>query len=429
MSGARLTSTDYRRPHRPAPVALANRVGQLLGPLGIRAGLDAVDLLKAAQRRTGLVDFGEPSFRERLDVLLESVEREARLHPLGRFMAQQNLIRILVNRLRIEEARQREPAIGQLPIEDPIFVVGLQRTGTTLLHRLLARDPGLRHLAAWEAIQPAPQPAPGRLARWVGLTANDKDARIRQAELAQRGLAFLAPDFFAIHPVEAAEPEEDCLLFDYGFYSTVPEATWRVPAFSAYLEELDHTPAYREVAWLLRYLQHQRPGGRWVLKTPQHLEHLDALLNVFPAARILWIHRDPEKTVASFCSMMAHAWGVFSDRVDPREVAEHWGNKARRMVARALDTRGRVGEGPFLDIDYTDLVADPIDELRRIYAWLGRDFSARVQGRMETWRAGNPQHKHGRHRYRLEDFGLRPEQIEAWFADYRTRFGVQREQD
>lgn len=250
---------------------------------------------------------------------------------------------------------------------------------------------------------------------------------IRQAELARRALAYLAPDFSAIHPVEAAEPEEDCLLFDFGFNSTVPEATWRVPSFSAHLEAMDHGPAYEEVALWLKYLQWQRPGGAWLLKTPQHLEHLDTLLATFPKARILWIHRDPCVTAASFSSMMAHAWGVFSDRVDPHEVAEHWINKAQGMVERAMAVRRKVGPGLFRDVSYYQLVADPTRVLEDVYAFLRRDLTPGIRAGMQAWQAANPQHKHGRHRYQLEDFGLSRDRVDRMFATYRERFRIPHE--
>ncbi len=425
---SRPTSTDYRRPHRPLPISAANRVGGLLAPLGLRADLAPDGLLATARRRTGLDDFGPAGFEQRLGLLVEAIEGEARLHPVGRFMARENLVRILVNRLRFVDDLKRHPEIETMELAPPVFVVGLQRTGTTLLHRLLACDPAHRFLASWEAIQPARLPAPGRLARLLPPWGrNGRDRRIGQAELARRGLAYLAPDFAAIHPVEAAEPEEDCLLFDFGFNSTVPEATWRVPSFSAHLEAMDHSPAYAEYVLWLKYLQWQRPGGAWLLKTPQHLEHLDVLLQTFPRARILWTHRDPCVTAASFSSMMAHAWGVFSDRVDPVEVADHWIGKARRMVARAMAVRRKVGPGFFRDVSYYKLVRDPLAVLADVYSFLGRDLSPDTRSRMQAWREGNPQHKHGRHRYRLEDFGLSRERIDQMFSAYRERFRIPHE--
>jgi hypothetical protein len=352
------------------------------------------------------------------------VEREARLTPIGRWMARANLVRILAGRLRIEHALRRHPEILEQRVAPPIFIVGLQRTGTTLLHRLLATDPALRVLASWEAVNPAPLPV-GALGRLLGI-----DPRVRAALFAEHALAYLAPDFFAIHPVEALAPEEDCLLLDYTFYSTVFEATHRVPGFSRWLEaQPDHTPAYRHYLRTLKLLGWQR-AGRWLLKTPHHMEQLDALLAVLPRARVVQTHRDPVRALASFCSMVAHAHGVFSDEVDPLEVGRHWSVKAGRMVRRAMATRDRLGpaaEERFLDVSYADLVADPLGQVRRIYRWVGLSLTEEAERGMRAFLGQNPQHRRGRHRYRLEDFGLDREQEERRFSDYRERFGIPHE--
>ncbi|MFH1437546.1 MAG: sulfotransferase [Pseudomonadota bacterium] len=431
---SRVTSVDYERPYRPPAVAMANRVGRLLGKAGVRGADLRVDgLLAAARARAGLEDFGDDAFLGRLGVLIDSVEREANLHPLGRRMARENFLRILCNRLRMRDAFKRCPGILDLPMQDPVFVVGLQRTGTTLLHRLLASDPSHRFLASWEAVNPAPLPVRGAkqwarkfLRAWV--PEGGPDPRIRWAVMAAKAAAWLAPDFFAIHPVEAHAPEEDVLLFDYDFWSTVPESTMNVPACSVWLEDRDHTPAYEYYRDVLKLLYRQRPVGRWVLKTPHHLEHLDALLKVFPGAKIIQPHRDPLRVVASFCSMIAHARGIFSDVVDPAEVGRHWSRKQVRMVTRAMEARDKARRDTFIDVAYEDLVADPIGQLRRVYAFIGVELTPYRERRMREFMAENPQHKYGRHRYGLEHFGLDRQDLEKRFAAYRERFNIKSEQ-
>jgi hypothetical protein len=416
VASGRVTSTNYDRPYRPALVAAANRLGRLLGRTGLlQADLGEQSLLHAARRKTGLDDFGDPTFRLRLRILLDSVEKEARLHPLGRFMARENFIRVLGGRLRIEEAFRRRPEILAHGIEDPVFIIGLQRTGTTVLHRLLATDPALRFLASWEAVNPAPLSLDGK---------GDPEQRIKGARMAQRAVMYLAPDFFAIHPVEALAPEEDVLLLDYDFWSTVPEATQRLPTFSAWLERQDHTEGYRYYGKILQYLHWQRPGGRWLLKSPHHMEHIGEILEVFPKARIIMPHRDPARVLASFCSMEAHAYGIFSDEVDPFEVGRHWLAKTTRMVRLAVEAREKAGPEHFIDVAYADLVADPLAQMRRVYDFLGLELTAQKEEAMRSWIAGNPQHKHGKHRYRLEDFGLDGQTVEKAFADYRRRFDI-----
>ncbi|MBW2261202.1 MAG: sulfotransferase [Deltaproteobacteria bacterium] len=411
------TSLEYTRPHRPLPVRLINAACRL----GLRAGLPGADLLEtsllsAACRKTGLWDFGDLRFRKPLKVLLASMQDEARLHPAGRIMARHNLVRILSNRLRMEDAITRHPGILAADMQDPVVLTGLQRTGTTLLHRLLAEDPSFRVLASWEAVNPAP---------WPGTTNLRKDPRIRAARFAQRSVGYLSPDFSAIHPIEAESPEEDVLLLEFAFLSTVPEAMMRVPAYSRWLEEEgDNERAYRYLEKILKLLLWQRSAERWLLKSPHHLEHLDVLLDVFPDARIIQVHRDPVVSLASYCSMLTHAQHIFSDEVDPHEVARHWSAKRARLVERAMATRERVGADRFIDVQYVDLVSDPIEQVRRIYAFLGRSLGAGTEARMHAYMRENPKHKHGKHRYGLEHFGLDRETEEERFSRYRARFHI-----
>jgi len=407
------TSLEYTRPHRPLPVRLVNAAFRL----GLRgADLSETSLLSAACRNTGLWDFGDLRFRKPLRRLLGSMEDEARLHPAGRIMARQNMVRVLSNRLRIEDAFTRHPGIASIEVRDPVLITGLQRTGTTLLHRLLAQDPHFRVLASWEAVNPAP---------WPGTTNLQGDPRIRAARLAQRSVGYLSPDFAAIHPIDAESPEEDVLLLEFSCLSTVPEAMMRVPTYSRWLEdEADSEQAYRYLERIMRLLLWQRRADRWLLKSPHHLEHLDVLLGIFPGTRVIQVHRDPVVSLASYCSMITHAWHIFSDEVDPQEVATHWARKRARLVERAMATRERAGADRFVDVQYADLVTDPMAQVRRIYDFLGRTLEAGTETRMQAWRRENPQHKHGRHRYGLEHFGLDREEEEERFSRYRARFDI-----
>jgi hypothetical protein len=412
----RTTSADYAHPFRPKPVALLNRVGRALFSFGVTPSrFDADELIAAARKKTGLQRFDDESFRLPLGRLLESIEHEAELTPLGRMITRSRILGVLCNRLRAQRLFERHPEILDEEIRAPIFIAGLQRTGTTMLHRLLAADPGLRSLASWEALNPAPLKQP----LW-----RPRDPRIDTAVLAERGLQYLAPDFFAIHPVEALAPEEEVILLDYSFLSTVAEATLHVPSFAAWLEQQDQTPAYAYLKKLLQLLSWQQRRERWILKTPHHLEWLDTLLAVFPDAKIIQTHRDPVKTLASFCSMIAHGRGVFSDAVDAAEVGAHWAKKTQRMVNRALATRERVGDGSFIDVSYYDLIVDALTQVRRIYQFVDRPLSDALVAQIAAAHRDNPQNKHGKHSYRLSDFGLSREAVEPGFAAYRARFHI-----
>jgi hypothetical protein len=415
----RVTSHDYARPFRPRPIAIANRVGRALSLVGLGAGRLTVDGLVAdARKKSGLTRFDDEGFREPLGKLVEAIEREAELTPLGRAITKIRIVGVLCNRLRAQALFEKHPEILHEKITAPIFIAGLQRTGTTMLHRLLAADPGMRSLASWEALNPAPVTRrPWQL----------RDPRIGTAVLAERGLRYLAPDFFAIHPVEAEAPEEEVILLDYSFLSTVAEATLHVPSFSAWLETQDQTPAYAYMKKLLQLLQWQNRRQRWILKTPHHLEWLDTLLAVFPDARIICTHRDPLKTLASFCSMIAHGRGVFTDAVDANEIGAHWARKTQRQITRAMATRDRVGNAQFVDVSYYDLMADPMREVARIYSLVGRELTPAIRETIERARRENPQNKHGKHSYRLADFGLSRDAVDAGYAAYRERFAIRRE--
>lgn len=400
----------------PLPVRMAVGAWGGLQRVGVaRTRLDEASLLASARRASGLHHFVDESFREPLRRLLASLEEEARLHPLGRMVLRQSLLRALVNRLRLEDLSDRHPEIARLPVEAPVFIVGLQRTGTTLLHRLLTCEPALRPLLSWEALNPAPFPG--------HVPSSPRDPRVRQAELAERALRYLAPELFAIHPVEAHAPEEDVLLLDLSFVSPTADATLRVPSYQAWLREVDQRPAYRYFRRAIQLLLWQR-GGRWLGKTPHHLENLDVILDVFPDAKIVQTHRDPIRVVASFCSMIAHSRAVFSAQVDPFEVGAQLGEKAVRAVTRAMQVRDRAGPGTFLDVAYADLVSDPMKEVRRIYDFIGLELAPETTRAMEGWRSGNPQNKHGVHHYRLEDFGLDRAELERRFEPYRARYGI-----
>ena len=411
----RETSTDYTHPYRPRPVAMLNRV------LSATDGrLDAHAMVRAAEKQAGSADFGPEFDILPLEKLCESVNQEARLTPVGLAITRGRITGIMANRLRAERLFKAHPEILQLEPTAPIFIAGLQRTGTTMLHRLLSAAPALRGLSSYEVLDPVPPSA-------LRTKLLGRDPRLLQAKLAERALAYLAPDFFAIHPVEAESPEEEVMLLDYSFLSTVPEATLRVPSFSRWLEEQDQGPAYRYLRRLLALLAWKRPEGRWVLKTPHHLEWFDTLLDVFPDAKIVHTHRDPLQTTASFCSMITHGRGVFSDSVDPLEVGRDWSDKVVRMITRAMDARDRHDPSHFLDVSYYDVMRDPLAEVARIYAFAGLELNDATRDAMRAARENSPQHRYGKHRYALQSFGLDAESLDARFAAYRERFAIPRE--
>ena len=419
MSSAEVTST-FDRPYRPTAIAIANRVGRILSGLGIGGKPITVDgVLSDARRKMGLLDFGDEGFVDALEVLVDSINREAALNPVGHMIIRGRMVGVLANKLVTQDAIMRHPEILDIPIAAPIVIAGLARTGTTMLQRLIAQDPAIRSLASWEAINPAPpKQKPGQ----------KKDPRFKQAAAAAKGLKYMSPGFFAIHPTEPDAPEEEVILLEQAFMTTTPEAMMNVPTYSTWLEEQDHVPAYQALKRMMQYLQWQRPGigkdVRWVLKTPHHQEYFDPLLQVFPNATIVHTHRDPLKTSPSLFSMLTHLQMIFSDDVDPNRVANHWLGKIENMARRTMATRERVNDSGFIDVSYYDLIKDPLPQVARIYEAAGVDLTSEARQAMEASRKVNKQHKYGRHKYSLADFGLTTDDVESRIAPYRARFNV-----
>ena len=409
------TSTDYERPYRPLPVALLNAAGRAAGHVGASGKLDVGAMIATARRKTGLSSFGDEWFMAPLSVLVRSINEEADLTLLGRWIQRRRIEGALATRLGLEELLRKRPEIRDIELGSVVVIAGLQRTGTTTLHRLIASHPDMRAVTAWEGLNPLPLPReePG-----------DPHARIRQALIAERAIAYLAPAFFAVHPAEHDAPEEDVLLLDVSFMSQSAEATMHVPTYARWLEEQNHKRTYEEFRTLLQVLHWQRPRRHWVLKTPHHMEYLDIVLEVFPTATIVQTHRDPLKSIPSFCSMVAHGRGMFSDGVDPRQIGSHWLAKTARLVERTARAREAADPRRFVDVSYYDLVRDPMAELRRVYERAGIPFGPDAMNAAERTSSRNVQHRYGRHVYDLDSFGLTREAIERGIAPYRRRYGI-----
>ncbi|MGV9709541.1 sulfotransferase family protein [Gordonia sp. NPDC003424] len=401
-------------PFQRRPIRAVNQIGALLYSRGIRVDLSADALARRAVAATGLPWTADPQTDKALDVLAASITDEARLSTFGALVIRARLHGILTTRLRVAELMRRRPEIADIEIAPPIVIAGLQRSGTTMLHRLIGADPGMRSVGSWEVIHLLPRKHE---------KAGSPTIRIAQTKGAELALRYLNPQFFAIHAVEADGPEEDVLLQEYSLLSQVPEAMLSVPTYAAWLQQQDMRGSYEYLRTLLQILHTQNPRPRWVLKTPAHLEHLDTLLEVFPDALIVQTHRDPLSTTASFSSMLAHGHSMFSDHVDAAAVARHWLKRNADMVDRALDVRA---ERPdvFVDVQYSDLVDDPMRQIERIYAAAGFDLTDEIRARMAEHRAGHAQNAHGVHRYDLADFGLTPDEVNAAYARYRQAFAL-----
>jgi hypothetical protein len=357
-----------------------------------------------------LHDLGKDFWDEPLDRLLKSIRDEAHLHPIGYFITRQRMMSLLSIRLRAEDLFKKHPQILEQPVLPVWVILGLQRTGTTKLHRLLAADEEHRVLLSWEALNPAP----------LGKRDGKPDKRIGIAKTSERALRLMAPGFFAIHPVEYNAPEEDILLLDTTFLSTTPEATMSVPSYASWLEKTDQGPAYAYLVKLLKLLQWQRPGKRWILKSPHHLEFTEQIDRHFDDVHFLWTHRDVTECIPSFISMAAHSRVIFSNEVDGNSVARHWIRKTGYMLQKGLDYRSKnQHKNQFTDIFYENLRDSAPEVLTGIYN-LDGGMTPELLSRIEQVERENPMRKYGVHEYNLEDFGFGNEDIHKETVNYRN---------
>jgi len=377
--------------------------------VGEKNRLDKDDLIRSARKATGLKDLGSDYRDEPLERLILSINEEAHLHPVGSFISKQRLINLLCNRLRAEEMFRRYPDILQLPLSPAWIIIGLQRTGTTKLQRLLAADPDHRILKSWEAINPAP---------W-NVKPGSRDKRIAVAQMSVRAVKLMAPGFFSIHPIGPELPEEDILLLDVSFLSTTPEATMNVPSYAAWLEKTDQSAAYAYEVKLLKLLQWQNPGKRWILKSPHHLEFPELIEKHFGEVHFLWTHRTVYESIPSFLSMVASSRLIFSDQFDLTTLSRHWLRKSGYMLEKMMEFRKKPhNEEKFTDIFYEEAVRDPMPGLTRIYGKNG-GLSSDLKRRFEQADQQNPFRKYGVHTYSLNDFGLTEKDIDAVTNTYR----------
>ena len=396
-------------------VTALNTGGRALRRLGADPpSLELDDLLRAAERRAGASDLGAWPIEEPLERLLESYRREADLTTLGRITVRELLVSLLENLLRLEAERAANPDVERQAIADPVFIIGLPRTGTTHLHGLLSQDPDNRAPLTWEVMYPAAR----------GTTAAEIDpvrARTRsRLDWANR----LAPEFVRIHPIAPDLPQECIAIHAQIFMGIQFHTTHNVPSFQDWFERDSQDLAYDFHRRLLQHLQAHRPGSRWVLKAPGHLFGLGALLRRFPNARIVQTHRDPLRAMASMASHATVLRRAFSDNADAREIAADWADRWARALDGFLAVRERAAAAQFLDIDYEAIETSPLETVERVYAFLGWPLTDRARASMAAFLGANPKDKHGAHRYTLEQFGLDRAELARRFARYCERFAI-----
>jgi Sulfotransferase family len=386
---------------------------------------DVDGLLDDARQATGLSDFGTDDFLEALAVAARSLDTEARLSPSGRLGQRAGIVGHLTQRLLLEEWIRRHPEILDERIEPPVVIVGLPRTGTTMLFRMLSVSPGLTAPLHFEARRPTPP------LDWDFRHANDP--RVAEAKAAIAAMNAAAPDLISIYPFEALAPEEDIFISAASFRTTSTQSGARVPSFEAWLAEADRLPLYRFLERNLQLLQWQRrrttppvEPARWLLKTPDHLHGLDALLTTWPEAKVIQTHRDPVQTIPSICNFIRTLHSLATDEVDDAGIGDAWSSMFARSAQRAMAVR-EDGPDRFFDVWYDDTVHAPRKVAAEVFAFLGRSLDEDAWSEMERWRDENRREARPAHEYSLEQFGLSPERIEREFADYRQRYILPRQ--
>ena len=405
---------DLARPRLPLPLRALNLAGR---PFARGVRLSEAGLLAAACRRSGLSDFGDPAFREPLRVLLAALEREAGLSPLGRFVARNLLVQLLVTRLRAESLLREHPEILEQEVRAPIVILGLPRTGTTHLHNLMSQDPALRSLPYWESLEPIPDVLDPR-------RPPQPDPRVRRCAQGLSLVHWAMPLFPLMHEMEPEARHEEIQLLAVAFSTMLFEASYFVPSYRDWYRATDQTVAYRYLRRLLQALQWLRGPRRWLLKSPQHLEQLGPLLRVFPDARIVQTHRDPVRVTASMCTMAAYGLRMSRARIDLRRVGRYWADRIEQMLRASVEGRPLVPAGQVRDVRFHEFMADDLATVERLYSVFGEPLAEPALAAMRAYLAGHARGRLGAIEYRLEDFGLDAAERRRALRFYQERFGV-----
>jgi hypothetical protein len=381
---------------------------------------DAI-LEEASRRARNLTDTGDGQFIEGLNRLSDSLESEARLTPLGRIIARERAILSTVNRLNYLEDRRTNPAIEKEKVVAPVVVVGMPRTGSTILHDILAQDPDSRAPLTWETMFPSPPPEPDSF---------DNDPRIEACEATFPGVDAQIPAFKAMHPMGARLSQECVTTMADTMVSPLFHNQFRVPTYQDWVdEEADYEKVYEFHEWQLQHLGWKVKRDRWVLKTGAHMWGLGHLLSRYPDARIVFTHRDPVKSMTSYASLTSLVRSMGSDDVDPLEIAEDWTARIKRVLELSIQVRdeGNHPQAQFFEMHFQDFVHDQFAVVEKIYASFGLELTGIAADRMKAFIADNPKGKHGIHRYSPKEYGVDPDRIHESFRPYMERFGLEPE--
>jgi hypothetical protein len=406
--------TDFSRKRAPWLRAL-NFFGQ---PFERFIRLDEAGLLEAARRHTGLSDFGPDDFREPMALLLRSLEDEAQLTLMGRVLARRDVFVLLCNRLQIVDALRRHPEIEREEIREPLFIVGLSRSGTSILHELLTEDPRHRALLSWEARYPCPSPE---------AATHETDPRVRRADFELTLWPRMVPQYQAMHEMGGQIPTECGDITCNAFIGDRLPALHQLPTYAAAVAGADMRPAYDIHKQILQILQWKMKGRRWLLKAPAHMNWLPTLFEVYPDAHVIQTHRDPLQIMGSTVSLISAILWMRTKAVDPEGVKLAFGPayyEPQLYNVMRLRDEGVVPASQFFDVRFQDLMDAPFDTIRGVYESFGWDYTDEAESRMRHYLDHKPRGKFGKHFYSFYDLGLDLETERARYRGYQERFNI-----
>lgn len=365
------------------------------------------ELMDVAKDQSGLSDFGEDTFKEGLEILVNSLNAEARLNGMGEYVMRERVLQHLRQRLEVEDWYHRHPEIDEEAIIAPVIGLSLPRTGSTALTFLLSLDPEYRFLRQWESMQPCPPPA----------TVEAPDPRIETLLEQMRQGGVKAPV-----PTAVEGPFECGDLMGLDFKSQVFQALAQVPTYATWFADADLSSTYAYEKRVLKLLQWRAPTKTWRLKCPTHLLFLEALDSVFPDAKYVMTHRDPTDVILSVATLYVGLISQFSDEVDKHYIAELNVDQWVKGVQRALAFRENKGDAKFYDIHFKDMQTDPVGQVTGFYDWLGKPVSEEFGAAMQAWWQQNEDTREASSYISAEEFGISLDDVRKQFSDYNARF-------
>ena len=378
--------------------------------------LSVESVLDEACRTTGLDDIGADDFRSGLEALVRTYDENA-FSEKGRRRNRRRVVQLLATRLRVEAAFHKHPEIREREIVRPLLLTGLPRSGTSALFNLLAIDVAARPLRLWETQFPEPREDGSQATR------DAPDPRRDAIEAYYAKGREKNPDFTKIHYTSADTPEECVLLHAYALNGVQMGIEVMMEPYGSWFRAQDLRPMYAYQRDLLKMLDWQRPGQRWLLKAPAHMWGIDALVEAFPDVAIVWSHRNPLLCVASICSM-THALGATRENLDKRELGPVVMDFYATSLERGLAARDAGDPARFLDVMHDEFVDDPLAVVERIYAHFELPLDADSRRAMREYVGTHPKGKHGAHEYGLEEYGLTPAGVLERFGPYLERFAI-----